>query len=51
MTILEFLRKQAAKGGRAAAKNMTKAERIERARKGGQASAAARARKKKRGKK
>jgi hypothetical protein len=45
MTILEFLRKQAAKGGHAAAKSMTKAERIERARKAGKAGALARKRK------
>lgn len=39
MEVLEFLKRQAAKGGKAAARRMTKAERIARAKKAAAASA------------
>jgi hypothetical protein len=45
MEVVEFLRRQAAKGGKAAAKNMTKADRIERAKRAAAASAKVRTKK------
>jgi hypothetical protein len=45
MNVVEWLREQAAKGGRAAAKKMTPAERSERARKAAAASAKVRTKK------
>jgi hypothetical protein len=48
MEVLEFLRKQASKGGKLAAKRMTKAQRVARAKKAAKASAKVRSAKAKR---